>query len=448
MLQTTSILFVFLPTLSVEAQPAEIRSNDGCLWVEGLGCELSYEAECHAYQSIDRPSLWPMLNELDWQYYENRCSYCLAMTDRDTCVASEICEWSAGMCSYSKHTLASRAIQEPHSGGEDRVSFLRSEVAAHMMCQRVREAEDCQNVWGCLWDTERGKCLRDIWAVMSSCCPWLQAIYTKADVCRNRSSSYIAYLYLPTTSSDWSVFEEILKPVCSQRSTTPDQLRDALERIAEVYTRRDRAARWRGGGRLSVFEKRLYHRFYKDLPRMLWKLPVKERAAFLGTAVPEMARRVIEIEAVMGTKTVGLLRKRRGGGEDHSVSFTPYQASALLSLAFFGVPMYWSDDGCSGRGRPSVRFNFAKFYHDRHNQVAKLRCIVLYFNRQCGATGTSDDRRITITRVRGTHGRMGEWWSTRDVPMSQLEVHGDGERIEDAVGLLQADFANCRVGGG
>ncbi|KAF4722416.1 hypothetical protein FOZ62_007911, partial [Perkinsus olseni] len=176
---------------------------------------------------------------------------------------------------------------------------------------------------------------------------------------------YSEYLYLPTTSSDWSVFEEILKPVCSQRSTTPDQLRDALERIAEVYTRRDRAARWRGGGRLSVFEKRLYHRFYKDLPRMLWKLPVKERAAFLGTAVPEMARRVIEIEAVMGTKTVGLLRKRRGGGEDHSVSFTPYQASALLSLAFFGVPMYWSDDGCSGRGRPSVRFNFAKFYHDR-----------------------------------------------------------------------------------
>ncbi|KAF4688226.1 hypothetical protein FOZ60_002979 [Perkinsus olseni] len=242
---------------------------------------------------------------------------------------------------------------------------------------------------------------------------------------------YSEYLYLPTTSSDWSVFEEILKPVCSQQGTTPDQLRDVLERIAEVYTRRDRAAR-----------------FYKDLPRMLWKLPVKERAAFLGTAVPEMARRVIEVEAVMGIKTVGLLRKRRGGGEEHSVSFTPYQASALLSLAFFGVPMYWSDDGCSGRGRPSVRFNFAKFYHDRHNQVAKLRCIVLYFNRQCGATGTSDDRRITITRVRGTHGRMGEWWSTRDVPMSKLEVHGDGERIEDAVGLLQADFANCRVGGG
>ncbi|KAF4688224.1 hypothetical protein FOZ60_002978 [Perkinsus olseni] len=148
MLQTTSILFVFLPTLSVEAQPAEIRSSDGCIWVEGLGCELSYEAECHAYQSIDRPSLWPMLNELDWQYYENRCSYCLGLTDRDTCVSSEICEWSAGMCSYSKHTLASRAIQEPHSGGEDRVSFLRSEVAAHMMCQRVREAEDCRNVWG------------------------------------------------------------------------------------------------------------------------------------------------------------------------------------------------------------------------------------------------------------------------------------------------------------
>lgn len=35
---------------------------------------------------------------------------------------------------------------------------------------------------------------------------------------------------------------------------------------------------------------------------MLWKLPVEERSYFLGVAVPEMAKRVTEIESIIGAK--------------------------------------------------------------------------------------------------------------------------------------------------
>ncbi|KAF4662367.1 hypothetical protein FOL47_006265 [Perkinsus chesapeaki] len=366
-------------------------SDDGCMWVDGLGCDLSYEAECAGYHRIETDGIFsfalPQLHPLDREYYTSRCDKCLPNKSREECLRASGCEWSGCSCTYPKSVAAGHAMEMKELGEAITVdsSFIALEVTVNKLCRSIKEEEDCCNVRECIWYSRKDHCIRNIWAVMKACCPALEPIYSRGLACRNRSFSIdtclarssAVYIYLPTASTDWLQYSEIMTELSSLENTTPDRLRSAMQRVAEIYVRRDRATR-----------------FYKDLPKMMWKLPVEERDTFLVKAIPEMARRVIEIEAILGSKTVLLLRRRRGGPTHKTVSFTPYQASALLALAFFGVPMYWSD-GYSARGKASVRFNFANFFRDQRKQVTS-----------------------------------------------------DTDRIEDAAGRLQADFANCRVGGG
>ncbi|KAF4658319.1 hypothetical protein FOZ61_005716 [Perkinsus olseni] len=168
-------------------------SIDGCIWIEGLGCELGYGGECSSYLAQVDASL---LNTVDLTYYETLCRTCWWFESEEACASMAECAWDGAGCMYPKKDLQGVSL----TSEEYHPSLIYNEIQSHAVCSRIKEEEICLQTQSCLWSSDK-MCIRDIWKVMQDCCEPLQPITDRAEQCRNRSNSEVYCLTLSETST-------------------------------------------------------------------------------------------------------------------------------------------------------------------------------------------------------------------------------------------------------
>ncbi|KAF4662368.1 hypothetical protein FOL47_006266 [Perkinsus chesapeaki] len=197
-IQPESLLWLLVSFKAVWSQRPAIggtaaSSIDGCVWIEGLGCELGYGGECSSYLSQVDATL---LNTVDLTYYETLCRSCLWYTSQDGCEAVPECLWDGISCMYPKSDLRGVAL----SSSEYHSSFIYNEIQSHSVCNKIKEATLCTQTQTCIWSSDQ-LCIRDIWRVMETCCDALHPITERAQQCRNRSLSEVYCLTLSETTT-------------------------------------------------------------------------------------------------------------------------------------------------------------------------------------------------------------------------------------------------------
>lgn len=122
-------------------------------------------------------------------------------------------------------------------------------------------------------------------------------------------------------------------------------------------------------------------------------------------------------------------------------------------MSFLGIPLVHAERRTTLKDGTCVYM-----FSNRPKQVAKLTCLLNYFNVIVAAkqgffpSNVSDlilRRRISVERIvaEKTHG--GEWWLHEcNNPLSKVEYMPKFHRIETAHHAIQADFANKHIGGG
>ena len=128
------------------------------------------------------------------------------------------------------------------------------------------------------------------------------------------------------------------------------------------------------------------------------------------------------------------------------VMLSQKQCCCLLSLAFFDVAFQnTSNKDTNGK------FTLRAWLID---QPEKLKCILEYFNtmysRSVQNTRSWGSRKVIFFRKVTTHDTNGleRMLSNCHDPLKRVRVLTNNEKIEDAKGTLQADFANEFIGGG
>jgi poly(ADP-ribose) glycohydrolase len=170
-----------------------------------------------------------------------------------------------------------------------------------------------------------------------------------------------------------------------------------------------------------------------------------ERKKLFDRVLPQMIKLVLDLPTLFPEPIPRLTAQR-----EMSVTMSQKQVACLLACGFFCL--FGSDGGANaaaGSDR-SKKDRFINFYgvfkqsakvKRRKAKVEKLACFMRYFDRVTDSmpTGLVTFNRRVMTSVPN--------WSACDAPLSRLHVASNGF-IEDAVGMLQVDFANKFVGGG
>lgn len=165
-----------------------------------------------------------------------------------------------------------------------------------------------------------------------------------------------------------------------------------------------------------------------------------EREFFLGRTVPYMASLVGRMSEYFPSGSIAAL----SSGSAATLEITQMKAACLLAAGFFCV--YDDDNIREGRDRRYPSINFCRMYfapEAKHQDVlsAKLRCLVTYFSAIMESEPYG--RLVFERRVVQSAPKFAEIKQ----PMCELVLQADGT-IEDAQGMLQADFANKFIGGG
>ena len=194
----------------------------------------------------------------------------------------------------------------------------------------------------------------------------------------------------------------------------------------------------------------LINKKLSPLVSMLDQLPNDCLSRFLSKTIPKMVRDVLfEMPSHFASNSLPYLES----GTPSSMKLTPGECFGLVSCTFFCIPLYKENHAL-------VRdTTFVEFFKDSPRLVAKLTCLVEYFNavvkvrtegshiQQAALLGSRD---VEITRIVGDKEawRGSEWWLANNQRLTDFIVHLDSERIEDHKNAAHADFANRCVGGG
>lgn len=158
-------------------------------------------------------------------------------------------------------------------------------------------------------------------------------------------------------------------------------------------------------------------------------------APFLGPVPARLARLALQVPRLFCD---GLPLCR--AGVDKQVNLTRRQCAALLAASFFAVLP-------EGRLQATTSFSLA-FVLQAH--VTKVLCLLSYFHRVCTAHAEVLEEVVTFTR-RETPDLPAAFWKNLDMPLQALQ-QASSRDLFNALPLdrpfLQADFANCELGGG
>eukprot|EP00667_Euglena_gracilis_P011258 EG_transcript_11481 len=156
---------------------------------------------------------------------------------------------------------------------------------------------------------------------------------------------------------------------------------------------------------------------------------------FLATVLPFIQREAVSLPERLGGQRIPVL----GPGSRPPLRLPRPLVSSLLACAFFSL---YSNNRVGDQLRelmPEINMKILLNHCPEH-----VRFVLNYFDRIAAhpPKGT-----VTITR-RALHPvlTLNEWLAA-PVPLSKVTVHLDGG-IEDAHGMLEADFANMYLGGG
>jgi len=175
---------------------------------------------------------------------------------------------------------------------------------------------------------------------------------------------------------------------------------------------------------------------------------VAPKDLILNQVIPFISSMATQVDDLFADGAPPLLLQ----GEAKTVELSQAQCCCLLSLAFFdalpGPPDHREMPG---------EFSFSYWLS---NQPEKTKCLLHYFlrsMRRAEAATTENDARgwgqrtVAFTRkVLADPAAVVSLAALQasEVPLGDFAVEGDAARIEDAQGLLQADFANEYLGGG
>jgi hypothetical protein len=186
---------------------------------------------------------------------------------------------------------------------------------------------------------------------------------------------------------------------------------------------------------------------FGDLPRIFDQIDPVSRNQFLHTTLPAMAQDILVF--VGNCAEVGYLPSDYNGEVELSVS----DVYVLVSMSFLGIPLVHASGETTLRDGTCVYM-----FSNRPKQVAKLTCLLNYFNVMVAARQSLlppevcdriVNRRIVLQRLVLTKSHGAEWWLNEcKNPMSAVRYMEKFVCIESAHDAVQADFANKHIGGG
>jgi len=177
------------------------------------------------------------------------------------------------------------------------------------------------------------------------------------------------------------------------------------------------------------------------LEEFVEELCVDEKKLFLLKVLPFMASLALKVTTILPQFPVRLTQLQTG-----RVELSQRQCCCLLCLAFFDIPPVW--DCADQEEHVSFRFCLAK-------QKEKLKCLFCYFAimQQRSELGGDDHwglRKVLFIRHSLPSSNMMELRNCLlhcYMPLQQPSIQYTGA-IEECADMLQADFANKRIGGG
>lgn len=239
----------------------------------------------------------------------------------------------------------------------------------------------------------------------------------------------------PTMHPLWPSVCDALKrfTITGNERASPIEIRDTISSIHALFTSRDSNDK------------------FADIPKMLEALPSDVLHQFTATTFPRMCRDITqELAKEFEDGMVPSLPQQIAA----SISFTPIQTYLLIASSFLCIPLL-SEDGESTRIHATCHL----FFTNRPRMCGKLQCLVNYFNivvaarmqqlpAAMSAALIGGDRKIYLERLVATKSHGAEWWMSQNSPLSNIDYREPFERIETAIGAVQADFANKFPGGG
>ncbi|XP_042228893.1 poly(ADP-ribose) glycohydrolase-like isoform X2 [Homarus americanus] len=165
----------------------------------------------------------------------------------------------------------------------------------------------------------------------------------------------------------------------------------------------------------------------------------EERDYFFSNTLPAMIRLALNLPKLV-TQPPPLLVSRAA----HSITLSQMQIASLLANAFFCTFPRRNAKGSETEyaNYPDINFN-RLFFHKEKRALEKMKCLLNYFRRVTRKEATGN---VTFTRQYICYQDLPAWESSSNhLPKIHINTNG---LIEDASGLLQADFANKYLGGG
>ena len=164
-----------------------------------------------------------------------------------------------------------------------------------------------------------------------------------------------------------------------------------------------------------------------------------EMDRFVNRTIGVIAREFSNVEKTFA-RSKGLFR--RIDRFDASLTFTPRQAFVIIAQSFLGIPLIVG-------GSVDEESIYKGFTADNSAALNKVKAIVIYLNSMATILNSNQkdflSRKIVISRISGADQSLSKWMaSTRK--LSNINVVSGN--IDSSSTILQADFANKRVGGG
>ena len=186
---------------------------------------------------------------------------------------------------------------------------------------------------------------------------------------------------------------------------------------------------------------------FRDIPRMFDQIDPLIRNQFLHTTFPAMAQDVVAF--ILSDTDVDYLPS----GLSHEIKFSVSDVYILVAMCFMGIPL------TRASGETTLRDGTCIYlFSNRPKQVAKLTCLLNYFNVMVAARRSLFppqvceqilNREIILQRLVLTKSHGAEWWMNHcTLPMSNVTYMEKYKCIESAHDAVQADFANKHIGGG
>nr|XP_045625311.1 poly(ADP-ribose) glycohydrolase-like isoform X1 [Procambarus clarkii] len=198
---------------------------------------------------------------------------------------------------------------------------------------------------------------------------------------------------------------------------------EELERAVLEYNSRY-AAKWKFKGLHLLIEQ---------------EFEEEEREYFFSTTLPAMIRLALNLPKLV-TQPPPLLISRA----THTITLSQMQIASLLANAFFCTFPRRNAKGSETEYShyPDINFN-RLFFHKEKRALEKMKCILNYFRR---VTEKEPSGSVTFTRQFVSYQDLPKWeTASQHLPRFHIDTIG---LIEEASGLLQADFANKFLGGG